>query len=111
MDEGVAFHHKIQNIIQITCLFNKGCIKTGSELAGGNSFRLLMPHRVLREKQAASHNITVLLPAYNEEVSIGSVVLLARRFAEIPVRFRRGSLGEGAGTGEIFNSCFKKLAV
>jgi hypothetical protein len=37
-------------------------------------------------------------------------VLRGRRgwFAEIPVRLRRGSLGKGAGTGEIYNSCFEK---
>jgi hypothetical protein len=30
----------------------------------------------------ASHNTTVIFPAYNEEVSIDSVVLLARRYAD-----------------------------
>jgi glycosyltransferase involved in cell wall biosynthesis len=41
-----------------------------------------MPQEVFRERKIASHNITVILPAYNEEVSIGSVVLLARRYAD-----------------------------
>ena len=50
-----------------------------------------MPHGVLREKQAASHNITVLLPAYNEEVSIGSVVLLARRYVDRVIVIDDGS--------------------
>ena len=35
-----------------------------------------MPEEVSRKGQVASHNIAVILPAYNEEVSIGSVVLL-----------------------------------
>lgn len=41
-----------------------------------------MPEEVSRKGQVASHNIAVILPAYNEEVSIGSVVLLARRYAD-----------------------------
>ncbi|KKH49578.1 glycosyltransferase family 2 protein [Methanosarcina sp. 1.H.A.2.2] len=50
-----------------------------------------MPHEVLRERQDVSHNITVLLPAYNEEVSIGSVVLLARRYADRVIVIDDGS--------------------
>jgi glycosyltransferase involved in cell wall biosynthesis len=50
-----------------------------------------MPHEVLRERQDGSHNITVLLPAYNEEVSIGSVVLLARRYADRVIVIDDGS--------------------
>lgn len=41
-----------------------------------------MPEEVSIKGQVASHNIAVILPAYNEEVSIGSVVLLARRYAD-----------------------------
>lgn len=37
---------------------------------------------VFREKQAVSRNITLILSAYNEEVSIGGVVLLAKRYAD-----------------------------
>ena len=33
-------------------------------------------------KGTASKNITVILPAYNEEVSIGSIVLLTRFYAD-----------------------------
>ncbi|WP_048138541.1 MULTISPECIES: glycosyltransferase family 2 protein [unclassified Methanosarcina] len=50
-----------------------------------------MPHEVLTERQAALYNITVLLPAYNEEVSIGSVVLLARRYADRVIVIDDGS--------------------
>jgi len=53
-----------------------------AEVVAGNSYRFLMPQEVFRERQIISHNITVILPAYNEEVSIGSVVLLARRYAD-----------------------------
>ncbi|MCO5382114.1 MAG: hypothetical protein NHB15_08515 [Methanosarcina barkeri] len=34
------------------------------------------------EEQTVSHNITMILPAYNEEISIRSVVLLARQYAD-----------------------------
>jgi glycosyltransferase involved in cell wall biosynthesis len=54
----------------------------GAEIVAGNSYRFLMPQEIFREKQTVSHNITVILPAYNEEVSIGSVVLLTRRYAD-----------------------------
>jgi len=54
----------------------------GAEIVVGKSYRFLMPQGVFREKQTTSHNITVILPAYNEEVSIGSIVLLARRYAD-----------------------------
>lgn len=53
-----------------------------AEVVAGNSYRFLMPQEVFRERQTVSHNVTVILPAYNEEVSIGSVVLLARRYAD-----------------------------
>jgi len=52
------------------------------EVMAGKSYRFLMPQEVLRETQIASHNITVILPAYNEEVSVGSIVLLTRRYAD-----------------------------
>lgn len=57
----------------------------------GKSYRFLMPQGVFREKQTASHNITVILPAYNEEVSIGSIVLLARRYADRVIVIDDGS--------------------
>ncbi|MHC1756393.1 MAG: glycosyltransferase family 2 protein [Methanosarcina sp.] len=41
-----------------------------------------MPHEVFREKQITSQNITVILPAYNEEVSIGSIVLLSKQYVD-----------------------------
>ncbi len=41
-----------------------------------------MPHEVCRERRTAPQNITVVLPAYNKEMSIGSVVLLARLYAD-----------------------------
>ena len=62
--------------------FNKEWIKTGSELVGENSSQSPMLHEVSRGGHIASQNITVVLPAYNEEISIGSVVLLARLYAD-----------------------------
>lgn len=54
----------------------------GAEVVAGRGYRFLMPQEMFRERQKDSHNITIILPAYNEEVSIGSVVLLARRYAD-----------------------------
>lgn len=54
----------------------------GTGLVAENSFHSIMPEESFGEKQIDSHNITVILPAYNEEVSIGSVGLLARQYAD-----------------------------
>jgi len=61
---------------------NGGSILMGAEVVVGNSYRLLMPKEVFKERKITSHNVTVILPAYNEEVSVGSVVLLARLYAD-----------------------------
>lgn len=53
-----------------------------TEQVAENSLCFLMPEEVSREGKVASHNIAVILPAYNEEVSIGSVVLLTRQYAD-----------------------------
>jgi glycosyltransferase involved in cell wall biosynthesis len=50
-----------------------------------------MPQEVLRERQITSRNITLILPAYNEEVSVGSIVLLARRYADRVIVIDDGS--------------------
>lgn len=47
-----------------------------------NSFLFPVPKEFFREKQVDNRKIAVILPAYNEEVSIGSVVLLSRRYAD-----------------------------
>lgn len=47
-----------------------------------SGFRLFMPQEGFEEGQVDYRNVAVVLPAYNEEVSIGSVVLLARRYAD-----------------------------
>jgi hypothetical protein len=54
----------------------------GAEVVAGDSYRFLIPQEILIDRQIASHYITVILPAYNEEVSIGSVVLLAKQYAD-----------------------------
>jgi glycosyltransferase involved in cell wall biosynthesis len=57
----------------------------------GNSYHFLMSQKVFRERQTTSRNITLILPAYNEEVSVGSVVLLARRYADRVIVIDDGS--------------------
>ena len=44
-------------------------------------------------------SITALLPAYNEEVSIGSVVLRTRQFADRVIVIDDGSLDHTAEVG------------
>src|SRR5512145_496431 len=53
-----------------------------AELVADNYFRSLTQDGFFKERQIASQNITVILPAYNEEMSIGSVVLLASLHAD-----------------------------
>jgi glycosyltransferase involved in cell wall biosynthesis len=53
-----------------------------TEIVAADGYQYLMPKEISREMKTISHNITVILPAYNEEVSIGSIVLLARRYAD-----------------------------
>jgi glycosyltransferase involved in cell wall biosynthesis len=62
----------------------------------GNNYRFLMPQEIFRERQATSRNITLILPAYNEEVSVGSVVLLARRYVDRVIVVDDGSLDRTA---------------
>src|SRR5690606_24696047 len=55
----------------------------GNELIMGKSeTRTNKYQEKTRSKGTASKNITVILPAYNEEVSIGSIVLLTRFYAD-----------------------------
>jgi glycosyltransferase involved in cell wall biosynthesis len=56
-----------------------------------NSFQSLTPHGIFEERQIASQNITLILPAYNEEMSIGSVVLLASSYADRVIVIDDGS--------------------
>jgi hypothetical protein len=44
----------------------------GAEVVAGGSHRFFMPQEFFRERQVASYNITVILPTYNEKMSIGS---------------------------------------
>ncbi|MCC4768736.1 glycosyltransferase [Methanosarcina sp. DH2] len=50
-----------------------------------------MPHEILKERQITSQNITVILPAYNEEVSIGSIVLLSKQYVDRVIVIDDGS--------------------
>jgi len=53
-----------------------------SELLMDRSTRYPVHKENQRIRGASSKNITVILPAYNEEVSIGSLVLLSRLYAD-----------------------------
>lgn len=53
-----------------------------NEVLMGNSTRYQAHTENPRFRGASSQNITVILPAYNEEVSIGSIVLLTRLYAD-----------------------------
>ncbi|WP_440946622.1 hypothetical protein ACSAZL_21745 [Methanosarcina sp. T3] len=46
-----------------------------SDLVPEEVIDFFIPQEFFTEKQVSSHNITVILPAYNEDVSIGSVFL------------------------------------
>jgi len=53
-----------------------------NELLMGNSIQYRAHKENPRFRGASSQNITVILPAYNEEVSIGSIVLLTKLYAD-----------------------------
>jgi glycosyltransferase involved in cell wall biosynthesis len=75
-----------------------------------HGFQSLIPHEVFREKRIISQNITVILPAYNEEMSIGSAVLLSRLYADRVIVIDDGSsdrtaeIAERAGAEVIVHS-------
>jgi glycosyltransferase involved in cell wall biosynthesis len=52
-----------------------------SEIEANNVYRRLMQQGILRNRQTTFPNVTVILPAYNEEISIGSIVLLTKQYA------------------------------
>jgi len=53
-----------------------------SKLGIVNSLQCISQNEYLLSKSISPQHITVILPAYNEEVSIGSVVLLTRFYAD-----------------------------
>ncbi len=61
------------------------------------------------KRDTAPQNITVILPAYNEEVSIGSIVLLTRFYADNVIVVDDGSadrtaeIAKGAGAEVIIH--------
>ncbi|HII92068.1 MAG TPA: glycosyltransferase family 2 protein, partial [Methanosarcina sp.] len=52
-----------------------------NELQMGNSSQNVTQNENLRAKDTEPQNITVILPAYNEEISIGSVVLRTKKYS------------------------------
>jgi len=53
-----------------------------NELQIGNSSQDITQKENLRAKDTVPQNVTVILPVYNEEVSVGSVVLQAKELAD-----------------------------
>jgi glycosyltransferase involved in cell wall biosynthesis len=53
----------------------------GNELQTGNSSQNVSQNENLRAKDTEPPNVTVILPAYNEEISIGSVVLRTKKYS------------------------------
>ncbi|WP_281288754.1 hypothetical protein [Thermococcus aciditolerans] len=39
-------------------------------------------------------NILIIIPAYNEELTVGSVVALAKKYGDVLKRSRGGGVGE-----------------
>lgn len=62
-----------------------------NELGIGNSSQYITRNEYLHSKSEVPQHITVILPAYNEEVSIGSVVLLTRLYADTVIVVDDGS--------------------
>ena len=62
-----------------------------NELLVGKSTQYPAHKENQRIRGTASQNITVILPAYNEEVSIGSIVLLSRLYADNVIVIDDGS--------------------
>ena len=52
------------------------------ELHMGNSSQYITQNENLRAEDTVIPNVTVILPVYNEEVSVGSVVLQAKGLAD-----------------------------
>ena len=55
------------------------------------SFFSFIPQETSEKEQIDYRKIAVILPAYNEEVSIGSIVLLARKYADRVIVVDEGS--------------------
>lgn len=53
-----------------------------NELQMGNSSQCITENENLRAKDTVPPNVTVILPVYNEEVSVGSVILQAKELAD-----------------------------
>lgn len=53
-----------------------------SELSIGNSSQCITQNEDLDPNRMVTQHITVILPAYNEEVSIGSIVILAKLYSD-----------------------------
>jgi len=53
-----------------------------NKLGIGNSSQCIIQNEYLRSTGTAPQHITVILPAYDEEVSIGSIVLLTKLYAD-----------------------------
>jgi len=92
-----------------------------SELSIGNSSQCITQNEDLDPNRMVTQHITVILPAYNEEVSIGSIVILAKLYADKIIVVDDGSkdrtadiakkAGKGLRTRHIINSAHLLLYV
>ena len=76
-------HFKLHNI--------QGSSKLSKEKIVDKSAQRIVQKQSECVKSTAPQNVTVILPAYNEEISIGSVVLLARYYADSVIVVDDGS--------------------
>jgi len=80
------------SILDICFVINfKGVIQMSNELLLGNSTLYSTHKENQRFRETSSQNITAILPAYNEEVSIGSIVLLTKLYADNVIVIDDGS--------------------
>lgn len=77
----VGFQVCIQSTLSM-CVICQGLSKLSNELLAGESTQWTSQEKTCCVKDTTPQNITVILPAFNEEVSIGSVVLLTKFYAD-----------------------------
>ena len=73
-----------------------GSLKMNNELLMGKNAQSISKEEHPCKRGTSPQNITVVLPAYNEEVSIGSIVLLTRFYADNVIVVDDGSVDRTA---------------
>lgn len=73
-------------------MYYSGVIRMNNELAMGNNTHLVAKNGEIPDVRGISpQNITVVLPAFNEEVAIGSIVLLTKHYCDTVIVVDDGS--------------------